>query len=144
MSEGANQLKTSRTMVKPLLVHSPWQCASTHFFFSAATFVWEEHGYGPPHSLLAYFGPLWFLLVSENEIAAKGITTDCPTCNSKMSVPPVLPLGAEMLDPLHKLRRGLLWRWQLITKASIYFFTDSVRENLIRPCIIWVMDRING
>jgi hypothetical protein len=36
----------------------------------------------------------------------------------------------ETLNPLHKLGRGLLWRWQQqpITKVSIYFVINSVWE----------------
>jgi hypothetical protein len=59
-----------------------------------------------------------------------GTITDHPTRNSKTSVSAVHPAVTEKLDPLHKLRRGLLWRWQQqpITKERIYFVTDSVQE----------------
>jgi hypothetical protein len=44
----------------------------------------------------------------------------------------VLPAVAEMLGLLYKLRRGLLWSWwqRPITKVSIYFVINSVRELL--------------
>jgi hypothetical protein len=44
----------------------------------------------------------------------------------------VLPAVAETLDPLHKLRRGLLRTGEKkpITKIRAYFVTDSVRELL--------------
>jgi hypothetical protein len=104
-----------------------------------------HHGCGPPTPLLAWFGPLWFLLVSENEIPAKrvsfpgclwnsGTITDHPTSDSKMSVPAVLPAVAEMLDLVHKLGRGLLWKWYWpVTKVSIYFIMNSIWELFDTP-----------
>jgi len=38
--------------------------------------------------------------------------TDHPTCRSKTLGPVVLPVAAGKLDPLYKLRRGLLSRGQ--------------------------------
>jgi hypothetical protein len=102
-----------------------------------SSFCCQKHGCGPPPSLLTWYGPMWLLLVSKNEITAKRVSfpgcvwnsvtiTECPTPDSKMSVPTVLPAVVETLNPLHKLRRGLLWRWQQpITKVSIYFVINS-------------------
>jgi hypothetical protein len=36
-----------------------------------------------------------------------GTVADLPTCHSKRSVPALLPAVAEMLETLHKVRRGL-------------------------------------
>jgi hypothetical protein len=96
-------------MAEPGLVASPWQCAGAYCFVCAAMFGNKKHGYGPPPSLLAWFGPLRFFLVSENEIEASfagchwnsETIADCPTRDSKKSVPAVFPAVAETLDPLH-------------------------------------------
>jgi len=66
-------------------------------------------------SFLTWFGPLWFLLIFENETA--NITTQ----NYNKTVP-------GMLNPLHKLGDGLLWRWQqwTITSVKEFFVTDSL------------------
>jgi hypothetical protein len=42
----------------------------------------------------------------------------------------VLPAVAEMLDPLHKLRRGQQW---VIPKVSVYFVINSVWKLLNMP-----------
>jgi hypothetical protein len=87
-------------------------------FWPLKTWLWS------PTSLFTWFGPLQFLLVSENEIEAKrasfpgghwnsGKIADRPTRDSKKSVPAVLPAVAETLDPLH-----ILGRWLLILKGQ--------------------------
>ena len=56
--------------------------------------------------------------------------------------------GLELLDPLHKLDRVLLWRRQQwpVTKPGLYFFMDSVRKLLDTPeCKqeFWIFDTGN-
>jgi hypothetical protein len=94
-------------------------------------------------SLLTRFGPLRFLLISENEIEANrasfpgyhrnsGTIAERPTRDSEKSVPAVLSAVAEVLNPLHKLGRGITSRGEqrIIPKVSAYFIIESVRKLL--------------
>jgi hypothetical protein len=66
---------------------TPWHCASAHSYFGSwKTWLWD------PTPLLAWSGPLRFLLVSKNKIAVtrapfpgctwnSGTITDHPACN---------------------------------------------------------------
>ena len=85
---------------------------------SAAISAVENRVLVPWHSLLAWFGWLWFVLVSKNEIPAMSLLLwVCPwnsrrvadhlTCDSKNLVPVVFRSVAETFNLLHELRKGL-------------------------------------
>jgi hypothetical protein len=96
-----------------------------------------------PTFLTPLFGYLCLVLVSENEIeftrasvlgcpCNSGTVADFPTRDSHNSVPAV----AEKLDTLLKFGREVPWMIQqrLLTKPSMYFFTDRSREIWTRCC----------
>lgn len=88
---------------------------------------WPLWTVAPHLSFLTWFGHLWFLLICENE------TADITTQNSNKPVP-------GMLDLLHKLRQGPLWRWKqwTIISAKEFFVTDSAWELMNTPlCTEW-------
>jgi hypothetical protein len=110
-------------------------CHTLLQFLDSRNMVVAPH---PPYS--PDFTPCDFFLFPRMKLQLKGCSSrmslkfrnNCwrPTCDSKTSIPVVLPTVAEMLDPLHKFGRGLLWRWQqrAVTKVSKHFIIDSVWE----------------
>jgi hypothetical protein len=114
-------------VAEPGMVHSSWQWAGEHYFVSAVI-------QGPTPSLLATFGPLWFLLVSENKTSYEGtVSTMSLKCRNNHQVSntqfQTVPAVAGALRPLHKFRRGLLWSGQQwpITKLTLRFRVSHIR-----------------
>jgi hypothetical protein len=108
----------SRMVVKPDLLDLPWHCVSTPAVL-VQQFQLLIQGSGPPTFLTrAWFGSLWFVLVSKNEISAtsllfwgclwnSGRVADCLTCDSINLVPVVFQSVAETFNPFHELAEGL-------------------------------------
>ena len=79
-------------------------------------------------SLITLFGPLWFLLISRNEITVTRALfagfhwnvwkiAESRTYDSRKPIPVVLPAVVEMLDPFHKL-----WRRQITNNKGMHIF----------------------
>lgn len=122
--------------VKPIIwntsVNYKGWCAHAVDFYT----VWAlfTHWLAEAAAAILSTGPMWFLIVSENEIAAmkalipecpwnSGTITDQPTQVSKKSVP-VVPAVVKSLHMLHKLRRSLALNGT--NNANIHFLVDSV------------------
>lgn len=116
-------------------------CASVAHQWAAAgaNFSCWKHSCGPyssdmvPCNLFLFPRmklPLW--RCNWQDIWKIGIIIDCALCHSKESVPVVLPIVVEMLNPSDEFGGVVLWREQQ-PLAKVFFINDPVQKLLDVP-----------
>jgi hypothetical protein len=134
-----NLAKTSpKTLVRSDLAASPWQRDISHFLSHSAASGEKLNGCHSPPTVLPWFGTLWFLPISKNEIE-----------------PERTPVWYHLGDPdriaeraWHSYRKGLTESvpnmggdWCLHAGGN-YFEDDGGR--LALWCVLWFLERHSG
>lgn len=77
------------------------------------------------------------------DIWKTGTIIDCAMCHSKESVPVVLPVVVEMLNPSDEFGGVVLWREQQ-PLAKVFFVSDQVQKLLDMPSYMVVLIHLSA
>jgi len=131
------------TVSQPNLCPGSWQLTRSSSVSSAPNWTEKQNGCHPPPTAFLWFGTLWLLPISKNEIEAErtlvwyhwgeaGWIAESAWHSDRKGLPGSVPKMEETVGPVSTCGRELLrgWRQPIGLMVSFKIFTASVRKIL--------------
>ena len=139
----AGFMVTTLLLARTDLAASPWQRPVSHFRLHPPVSGEKQDGCHPPPNIFPWFGTLWLLPISKNEIEAErtpvwyqwgdtGQIAESAWHSDRKGLPGSVPKMEEKVGPVSTCGRELLQGWQgpIGFIVSFTIFTASVQKIL--------------